>query len=345
MPSVQTNIDWAASYSSSWRVSEVNPITWASARPISGIVEASVTRDLSGDMLESCRITAVTNDDFPIESWVRIEVLANQGGVVERNHVMTALARPISSTFTRTSRTVVLECSSVLKPPADERLLSGTYVPKGADGAEWAARYISECTPAPVVADGSFSLNDNVVFSASTSKLEAALMLLDSAGWMVQIEGSGAAYVRPKPTNPSLTIDRRGLRLISTEVDANDDPGNLPNRLTAWLGDSEATVVDDDPDSITSHAATGRWVDVVEESPQLVDGETLQAYARRRLSELSKVVGTRQYVRAWVPGITVGDVVHGSVPEAALVGSMRVSQQSVTLGAGIAVNETLEVLR
>ena len=74
-------------------------------------------------------------------------------------------------------------------------------------------------------------------------------------------------------------------------------------------------------------------------------GESLEEYAQRRLAELTEAVGRRSYVRAWVPGITLNDVIVGEMPEASLSCRMRVVRQSLSLGTEMTVSEECEVLR
>ena len=73
-----------------------------------------------------------------------------------------------------------------------------------------------------------------------------------------------------------------------------------------------------------------------------MDGETLQKYAERKLSELSVIKKQRLYTRDYVPDVYPHDVVRCSLPLADLDGDLRVVSQEITCGAGVAVRETVE---
>ena len=99
--------------------------------------------------------------------------------------------------------------------------------------------------------------------------------------------------------------------------------------------------VNDDPTSSVSHAARGMWVDCYDPSPARVNGETLAAYASRKLAEASVVVKRKTYTREFHPDVLPFSLVRCSLPEVDLVGDGRVLEQSLTLGYGITVQETL----
>ena len=345
MPAAQTSIDWGSSVTCSWRVMEVDPATWADSMEVSGARSGSVTRDATGRLLESGTVEVESDAPAAAERWARIEVLAVQGALMERHALATLLLVPSPSKVRRGGRVASYEGRSVLRPCEDRKMLAGSYAPKGADGAAWAARLLAGSTPAPVSADGSFELSDNIVFARKTSYLEAAWTVVEAAGWCIQVDGWGRVAVRKKPVQPALLLDRAGARLLGPEVESDDGLADVPNRFTAWDGSEQGQAVDERAGVPTSYKERGRYVDEVDDSPKRVGGESGQAYAERRLAELTEVAGTRSYERAWWPGVTVFDMVRGGLADADLVGDMRVRSQSLQLGAGISVTEEVEVLR
>lgn len=343
MPGVETSIDWGGSLTCTYRLGLVDPETWEVSSVLDGMLSAGVARNGSTRLLESGSIQASGSLDG--ETWGRIEVLARQGGMMERHAVATFLLVPADGEVRRGRTTVNADGYSVLKPAADMTMLAGSYVPAGADAAEHAASLLSACTPAPIEIGGSARLLDAVVFAAGTTYLDAAWMLVEAVGWTLQIDGRGVVHVLPRPTEPALTIDADGSRLLGTGVSVADGGNDAPNRYIAVDGALSVTATDDDPSSPTSTVSRGRFVDVYDGSPRRAAGESLQAYAERRLAELTETAGTRGYDRAWVPGLTVGDVVRGALPSARLDGDMRIVRQSLRFGYGITVTEDCEVLR
>lgn len=339
-----SSVDFGGGYSSSFRLMRVDPSTWADADEIGGLVSASVERDRSNDLMESGSVTLLATEPPSGEVWARIEMLADSGTAVERHAIATLLLFPGQCKATMGGIEVEMAGRSVLAPADDVVLLAGTYAPLGADGAEYAASLLRECIPAPVHVHGGFKLSDHVVFARGTTYLEAAWMLLDTAGWCMQVDGRGEVTIMPMPDEPSLLLDKAGARMLGTEVQVDDGLSEVPNRVIAVQDELVAMAVDE-TDSPTSYPTRGRYVDLYEESPTLVDGETLQAYANRRLLEETNLRGKRSYTREFWPGVYPFSLVKGSLPEVGLDEYMRVLSQSLEIGAGTMVSEVSEVLK
>lgn len=338
MPAENSAIDWAASYGCTWRVSVVDAATWASSSALDGAHGGSVKRTADGALLESGSVDLGGADVPSGEFWGRIEMLADDGVHVERHAVATLLFEPSGSTRRRGWADTAVDGRSVLAPAADMAVPDGSYAPAGSDGAQRAARLLRACTPAPVSVEGGFELASAVVFDPGASYLDAAWQVLDAAGWCIQLDGSGRVTVREMPASPALVLDTSGARLLSTSVEVDDGLSGAPNRYIAVADGVTATAADMDPSRRTSYPARGRWVDEYDKSAKPASGETLQAYAERKLAE-ALGAATRSYTRAWVPGVTVYDVVRGNLPGAGLSGDMRVTSQSLSLGKGIDVDE------
>lgn len=336
-------VDWAAGYTASWRVMRVNPVTWADEEELPGVTSISVER--TNEQLResgSAEVTLDVGEDFP-ETWCRIEMLATQGAESQRVALATLQMAPTDSDPARGREAVTLEGRSVLAPASDEVLLAGTYAPKGADGAAHAARMLS-CCNAPVIVHGSFTLGDHVVFAGGTTRLEAAWMLLDAANWTIVIDGDGTINVMPKPTEPTLDLDAANVRMLITVPKREFEVFSIKNRYIAVMDDQQAIAVNDDPDDPTSYARRGRYVDEYEENPTLIDGENLQAYANRRLSELSKSTESKSYDREWWPNVTIDSIVRGGIASVRMVGDLRVTNQTLSCGRGVVVTEVAEVI-
>ena len=337
-------IDYGSGYSSTWRMMRVDRDTWAATEEITGLLSASIERDRDSDLLESGRATfdSQLGDG---EFWGRLEMLAEQGGETERHAIATLLFSPGDSTSTMGGKTTECSGRSVLAPAEDRKLLTGTYAPMGTDGAAYAASMIKACTPAPVLTDGSFTLSQNYVFAEGTTYLEAAKTIVDGAGWRIAISGGGTVTIGPKPTTPSLVLDSAHASLLGVEVGVNGSLEEVPNRYIAVDGDKQAVAVDDSRDNPASTVNRERYVDVYDSSPQMVDGESLEAYARRKLAEANESLETRSYTREWWPDVTCNDLVVGSIATVELDCDMRVVSQSVEIGKGATVSEKAEVLR
>lgn len=332
--------DWGAGYTAQWRVRRVNPDTWVGVDTISGIDSVSIDR-ACGDTIESGRIvTSMDTTDSIDEGWYCIEMLASRGIEYERVPMATLLLSATESTYEHNSQKGTLVGRSVLAPAAQRIFVDGEYAPKGVDGAAYVSNLLRKCTPAPVVVHGSFTLDDYVVFDLGSTYLSGIWDILDSAGWCMQIQGDGTIDILPKPTEPALVLDSAGAGLLMPSISVSADATDVPNVLIVTNGVETVTAVNDDPTSPTSTIARGRRVEQLVQNPVRVNGETLNAYANRMLSELSVVERSYSYRREWWPDVLPYSIVRGRLASSGLYGDLRVKSQSFTCGAGVLVSET-----
>lgn len=334
-------MDWTGGYSCEWHVSWVDPDTWADAGEVAGVTSVSIERDASTPLIETGDMS-LDGEMGAWERWCRVSMVASQGAEREHVDVATLLFCSAEATAAYGTRTSSAEGWSVLKPCADLAMPLGSYAPRGCDGAARAAEILAEATPAPVTIEGSFELSQHMVFDIGCSHLDAAWALLDAGGWCIQIAGDGSIRVTPKPTEPALSLDMAHAALLSPGVSDSLDLSGIPNRYTAIDGLDVGVATNEDASSPVSYQARGRWVDATDASPALVNGESLERYAQRKLDEASTVARTRSYTREWWPGVLPFSVVRGSLPSVGLDGDMRVVSQSLSCGAGITVSETAE---
>ena len=153
------------------------------------------------------------------------------------------------------------------------------------------------------------------------------------------VDGSGMVTIVPVASSPSLTLDAAGAALLRPGIEYTLDYSDVPNRYIAVDDLSSAVAINDSPTSPTSTVTRGCFVDEYDSSPVRVSGETLGAYAQRRLRELSIVQSERTFTRKWVPDVYPGSVVRGSMASVELDGDMRIVTQRLECGAGIEVKE------
>lgn len=336
-------IEWNEGYTVSYRLMRVNELTWMDSEAVPGVTSASITRDATDDvpLLESSSISMVLpqGERFQ-EGWYRLEALAIDSlGAFERRSLCTMLYEAGGSTAVPGREEFDLTGKSVLQPASDRKFLAGAYVPKGVDGAQYAADLLKESFPGPVEVDGSFTMDDYLVFSAGTSHLQVVWRVLQSAGWCIQIDGDGRIFIREKAKDPKLVMSDATANLMQPSLDKSFDLEGIPNRYFASYYDEESTATNEDPDSATSYQARGRWIDMVDTSPSRVNGETMYAYARRRLEEESTIVQSYSYTRRFDPDILPFDLVRASVSDLGFEGDLRVLTQKISCGRQIEVSE------
>ncbi|MBQ9005958.1 MAG: hypothetical protein IJ092_06260 [Atopobiaceae bacterium] len=337
-------VDWSKAYTSSWRVMRVNPDTWEDADELTGIRSVSIRRDSTEDapLLETADVVAEKQADWDLEEgWYRVELLAEQGAEFERVALATLLMESVRGVADRQVADCSITGRSVLAPAADEMMADGEYAPARTDGAAWVASKLRACTPAPVEVEGSFTLEENVVFDSGSSVLKACWTVLDSANWCMRISGRGEVSISRMPDEPSLVLDTANAKLVrSGGVEYERDRSKVPNRYIAVDGKSSAAAVNSDPGSRVSTVRRGRNVDFYDPAPNRVDGESLQAYAERRLEEESTVRMPRTYSREYAEGVVPFCIVRGSIASVGLDGDLRVMSQDVECSHDVTVTET-----
>ena len=329
-------LDWRGSYSAEWRVFRVDGQTWADADEVGGIDSVSIDLTDSGEMVSGALVA--TGAEFE-PGYLRVVMTATQGGAVERVDVATLLVESTSRRLAQGAWSVTLDGCSVLHPAATCRLFSPPYAPAGSDGAALAGELLGQCIDAPVSVEGSFELGGDVVFDPGCSALDAAWLVLQAGRHTLQVHGDGTVHVVAMPVEVALDLDDANAALLMPDVERELDFSGVPNRYIAVDGAECATAANEDAASPTSRAARGYWIDVYDDAPTYIGGETLAQYAARRLVEMSTVRDERTYTREWWPGVHPGDIVRGSLASAGLDGDMRVDAQSFECGAGIVVTE------
>lgn len=327
-------MNWGQSYSASWRVYRVNRNTWADREELKGVDSVSIMRTADGGLLESGGMDLSGSFE---PDYYRIVMIAEQGGEVERVDVATLLFDISGGTYNYSTDSPSAEGYSVLYPASTQAVLSGEYAPQGVNGAEYAAELLRSSINAPVVVEGGFTLNENIVHEIGSYIIDAVWAVLEAGGFVIQIDGRGVVHIRKKPTEPALIIDNSNIRLLGPEIPHRGNVAELPNRYIVLVGSSKTIAINDDPESPISTVSRGYYVDYVDESPTPVDGETYGQYANRKLREMSVLENEHSYKREYAPGVMLYSIVRASVD--GLEGDLRVESQTLECGNGIVVSE------
>ena len=327
-------MDWGQSYTAEWRIFRVNRDTWADAEQVMNVDEVSFTRTADGALLESGGITA-TGDLTP--DYYRIVMTAIQGVEVTRVDVGTLLFDVNGGELDYGVQTQDMNGFSVLYPASTTAVVTGEYAPAGADGALYAGNLLARTINAPVWVEGSFILNENIVHEIGSYVLDAVWAVLEAGNFVIQIDGRGIVHIRPKPIDPALILDSLNTKLLANNISFDADLSKIPNRYIVIQDNMRIVAVNDDINSTVSTVSRGYYVDEVDESPTPVNGESLEAYAIRKLEEMSILEEERTYTREYYPEVYLYDVVRGSIE--GLYGDMRVKSQTVNCGKGITVEE------
>lgn len=343
--SLETDLtmDFSESYSTRWRLMKVNPATWEDAGEVGGFVSGSISRNCTDDypMLEAGNLTLDRDVGEGLdEGYYRIEAALRQG----TSHLIpiaTLFLMSANGTTQRRLTTLDVSGTSVLLGAKERIVMFGDYAPKGCDGAEYAASLLREVIQAPVVVDGSFTLDNHVVFGKGVEYIKAVWTVLDAANWCMRINGNGVVHIGPKPSEPSFYFDDENAKYITPGVPYTEDLTSIPNHYIAVDGTQREEAWNEDPDSRTSTVSRGRIVDYMDTNPIRINGETLYSYAQRQLEEISTIVKTMSYKREYIDGLLPFDMVEGSLREVDMAGRFRILSQNLSIGKGILVDEKI----
>lgn len=328
-------MDWSRSYSAEWRVYRVNRDTWADGEQVLNVDSVSLTRTTSGNLLESgsMEITGSFDADY-----YRIAMIAEQDNVTERHNICTLLFDVKGGNLNYGTAVQNPNGYSVLYPASTTAVLAGQYAPAGVDGAQYAAQLLRSAINAPVVVEGSFTLNDHIVHEIGAGILDAVWAVLDAGDFIMQIDGNGVVHILPKPTQASLVLSNNSAMIIDNNgIGYIEDTSKIPNRYIVIDGNSETRVVNDDPNSIVSTVRRGYYVDEVDNSPTPVNGETYASYARRMLEQASTLKDERTYTREFHPDVYAYSIINASLAD--MIGDYRVTSQNLVCDNGITVTE------
>lgn len=327
-------MNWNQPYTATWRVFRVNRLTWADGDMLPTVDSISLSKTISGNLLESgsMELTGEFYNDY-----YRIVMTAEQGGDIERVEVATLLFEVDGGEVNYGTTAGKVEGYSVLYPAETTSVLTGEYAPAGADGAIYARNLLQSAINAPVVVEGSFTLNDHIVHELGSSVIDAVWSVLDAGNFVMQIDGHGTVHIKPRPTTPALIIDSASMGILSDGISYDSDMSGIPNKYIVMDDGIILSAVNSDANSPVSTVNRGYVVDMIDKSPIPVNGETYTEYANRRLHELSVLKDTRSYTREYAPDVYPYSIIRASID--GLFGDYRVESQSVECGNGITVNE------
>lgn len=337
-------IDWSKSYQSEFVLSRVDPGTWENAETVSNVSSIQIDRDCTDEtpLLETGSLTIDIDPTTEFqEAWYRVNMLATQNGRTESIPISTLRLQSSSGSISRGITEVSVDGYSVLVPLSDQKLRAGEYVPKDYSGGAYLQKLMQECTPAPVVVESTFTLNQHHVFDTGMTYLEAVWSILDAANWCMQIDGYGTITVKEKPKSYIFELDRDAVSMLLPGINYNLDLASIPNRYTAVSGRQSATVVNNKTDSRVSYPARGWYVDIVDTDPTRINGESLEHYAARQLELASTITKTWSYTREYIPDILPFSLLKANLPDFGIDGDVRVLTQQLKLDKGIQVTEKI----
>ena len=325
-------MNWAEGFSASYKAYQVDPNTWEDLEEVP-IISGSINRDSGDALLESASLDVREKLG---EIWIRVYLLADQGGVV-RVPLFTGLTATPTRALDGQRESYSVDCYSRLKVAADKMLPLGYYVAAGTRAAETAVQLLKTAGITATCAVGSGNLTNYIIAEGSETVLTMVHRIVQAIGWQVAIDGRGQVRIVPPDTSIKATFGG-DIDVIELAVNDTDDWYSCPNVLRVTCGSQTAVVYDDDSASDLSIQARGREI-WAQESVSMSDTSALPVYARQRLKELQAHTRTLTYTRRFHPEVGLGSVVSIAYPQSGLAGNFRVRSQKITLGHGAKTEE------
>lgn len=328
-------VNFSNGISATYYATRVNPRTWSDAGEIP-IISGSVTKNAKSNLVVSADVSV--REDIGTEEWIRLYMIAEQGGAKERVPLFTGIVSSPSRDIKGNAETRKLDCYSVLKVAADILLPLGWFAPARTSGGEL-IKILLQDLPCPVELDeGSPNILSSFVAGDEDTKLSVAQEIAEAINWQIKVNGDGSVRICPKPLTIAGTFDNIENDIIETSVTDSRDIFSVPNVVRVTLDGSAATARDDDPDSIYSTVSRGREI-WLQEAATLAAGESLGEYAARRLKELQNPSRKLSYTRRFQPDVDVNDLVSIVYPRQNIGDVFRVQSQTIELSHGAKVKE------
>lgn len=333
-----TDFDWAAGYSAYYQAVGVNPDTWLDdGRRTYEIIDGTISN--SDDLLMQSADFTVKEQIPEMESWIRIYLCARQDGAMARVPLFTGLISNPERQVMSNRTEYKLQCYSILKPLDDILLPRGWYAPIDMPVKEALKSFFRDSPCRSVLLDSSKRLTEPLIAEDDETELTMVLKILEAMNWRMVITGAGEIEVKEYSTDPVAKFAAVDRDMIESGVTAEYDLFSCPNCFRAISDDLTAIARDDSRFSQLSTVSRGREIWAQETDVVIGAGESLSAYAMRRLKEMQKTGMKLSYSRRFDPAVAVGDYIEIRYPEKNLSGIYRVTSQSITLGTIPKVSE------
>lgn len=309
--------DWTKSMKQSFEYYEVDPVTWTDKSLLGYVRSCSITRDIASDTLGNASFEI--DSDFT-EMYVRVYLITIQNGVRERFPLGTFLLQSPRSKYTDTLKSVEVDAYTPLLELKEQKPPVGYFVPKDTEIIPTAVHLLDENTRCPVGnASNSKTLESDFVSHTNDTWFTFLRDLLSVANHNLDLDEYGRILLKPVSIYTSAgarwTFNNDDVSIIYSDITIDHDLFGVPNVVEIVASNGKETkshiVVNDDINSPTSTINRGRRIVYRETNPKsigVITQGSVEAYARRKLEELSTISKTISYTHAYCP-VTVGDTI------------------------------------
>ena len=332
-------MNWNLGFSAAYYATFVDKATWRDLERFE-ITDGSIS--YTEDELRCSATVGAVGYEQGTENIIRVYLDAKQTGSAALVPLFTGYATSPTQDFNGVLETNSLDVYSVLTPVRDVLLPRGWYAAAEIPGGTL-IKNLLEPTPAPVdIVDNSPALQEAIIAEDSETNLSMIEKILSAIDWRMRIGGDGTIHIMPKATEAVVMYDPLDNDAIEPEIEITYDWYQCPNCFRAISGDLTAVAKDESSNSIFSIQNRGREVWMEETDADLNEGETIEAYALRRLREEQSIATQAKYKRRFHPDLSVSDLVQLHYPKQGLEGLYKITSMSMELGYGCSVDEEVE---
>lgn len=350
--------DWTKSMEQSFEYYTVEPTTLADIKRLDTVKNASFGRDLEAETLGSATIDVANSTG---EKYIRGYLKTIQNGVIEKFPLGTVLSQTPSSSFNGKILDVSMDCYTPLIELKEKFPPIGYTVRKGANIMDEAYRIMTSsdvdengneykrCRVPVEKVDCETTLQYDVVANTDDTWLSFIIYLISNAGYELRLSDKGGIYFAPKQQLESLqpiwTFDDSNSSILYPDISVNHDLYGIPNQIEVIYshGHSLMTsiVTNSDPNSVTSTVNRGRIIPYKDTDPSIrgyTTQEQLDAYAEKKLKELSVLEYTVSFTHAYCP-VRIGDCVRLDYKKAGINGvKAKIISQNIKAEPGCPVS-------
>jgi hypothetical protein len=318
--------DWKKSMKQTFEYYTVDPGTWKDVKKLDTVKSCSISRDSTVATLGSATIDI---DETVGECYIRVYLVTNQNGIVERFPLGTFLVQTPSSTFDGRVLSTTMDAYTPLLELKEKQPPLGYSVLKGENIMKLAKQLVAENARAPVAgADCTTNIYSDFVANAEDTWLTFLTDFIANAKYRFALDELGRILFAPRQELDSLqpvwTFDDGNSSIIQPEFDIKHDLYGIPNAVEVIYSNGRETyhvkVVNDDDNSPVSTVVRGREIPYRVTDPGF-SGEPSESQVREYAETLLKQLSTLEYIVSFTHGycpVRTCDCVRIKYPRAGL---------------------------
>lgn len=342
-------IDWTKSMTQTFEYYEVDPNTWKDKKQLFSVKSSTINRDIDSDTLGSASINVV--DSFG-ECYIRIYLIANQNGVIEKIPLGIYLVQTPNTSFDGKVSNISMDAYTPLLELKEKPVPLGYALLKADNIMSQAYQLTNTNCRAPVIrTESDKMLEDDFVANSNDTWLTYVRDLIKVAKHHYNLDELGRIIFEPdvktQELQPVWTYNDDNSSILYPELTLKHDLYNIPNVVevvaSTGLDLYYARVENNDPNSPTSIINRGREIIYRDANPSfsgIPTKEQIDEYAETLLKEMSSVEYQISYTHAYCP-VRIGDGVRLNYKRLGLNDiKAKVISQSIKCEPGCPVTET-----